>query len=99
MILGPPRPGNPAPIQEVRLRGLITLVNCTSGMLLVEDGSNRTRLRLVPTTVILNELGQRIGCAGLMRNDSIEGSGLINTRRPGVIEAKTLRRRPHLVQP
>ncbi len=99
VILGPPRPGTPAPIQEVRLHGALVSVNCPSGMLLIDDGSSRTRLRLVPMTVLVDEVGQPIGCDGLMRNDSIDGSGLINTRRPGVIEAKRLRRQSTAIQP
>jgi hypothetical protein len=95
LTVGPPRPGQKPPIIELRFRGRAVLVACAGGMLLLDDPNvGRTRLRLAADTMIVDAAQQPIGCAAIHVGDFIQGRGLINTRRPGVVDARFLTVQP-----
>ncbi|MBI3782353.1 MAG: hypothetical protein HY270_03020 [Deltaproteobacteria bacterium] len=91
LTVGPPRPGTTPPEIEIAFRGRAVVINCGGGMLLLDDPTvGRTRLRLSADTIIGNGNQQRIACQDIAVCDSVEGRGTINTRRPGVVDAKLL---------
>jgi len=92
ITVGPPPPGTPSPVRELRFRGPILVINCAQGQLLLND-EQRTRLRLEPgVTRLRDPQNQTLPCASLRPGDIVAGVGEVTTRRPGVITAKEVTR-------
>lgn len=90
VTVGPPPPGTPSPVRDLRFRGPVLVINCPQGQLLLND-EQRTRLRLEPgVTHIRTPLNQSLRCVDLRIGDTVAGLGTITTRRPGVITAKEI---------
>jgi hypothetical protein len=89
--VAPPPPGAPQMIEQVRLAGTISVVNCDSGMILLNGPAGLSRLRLSSSTVLQGGVDQQpLTCADLAVGDVLDGQGLINIRDPGVIDAQTV---------
>jgi hypothetical protein len=86
LTLDPGRPGNPSPLIELRFRGEITLINCESGMIMIDAPSGMARLRLSAESEIIDLDRHPIECSELMVGERVEGRGIIRVRRPGVID-------------
>ena len=95
VTLGPPPPGTPPPVVDIRFHGRAAVINCPGGILLLTDPIvGRTRVKLTAQTVIANAAGERIQCEGIHAGDSVVGHGLITLRKPGVVEAIAMLVRP-----
>ncbi|HVM97621.1 MAG TPA: hypothetical protein VMT89_14600 [Candidatus Acidoferrales bacterium] len=95
LIVGLPPPGTPPPQIEIAFHGRAVVINCPGGMALLDDPTiGRTRLRLSSDTIISNGNQQRIRCQDIAVGDVVSGRGTINTRRPGVVDARILTAQP-----
>jgi len=75
------------PFVEVRFRGTVAVVNCGSGLVeFIDDVTGRSRLRLGPTTALLDEALRPIRCAALDPGDRLDGKGIAKARQPDVIQ-------------
>lgn len=87
VTISPPAPGEPSPLVEVRFSGFVTLVNCESGMLLIEEQNGRSRIRLSEETELTDGEHNPIRCDDIPGGARVSGEGLIRARRPGVVDA------------
>jgi hypothetical protein len=92
--VGPPTPGNPQAIQQIRVFGTIHTsgVNCDTGNILLDvPGGGTFRVRLSPSTVIKGRADQQpLTCQDLSDGDTLDGQGLIDIHDPSVVNAQTL---------
>jgi hypothetical protein len=87
IIVAPPAASQTQPVVEVRFRGTVAVVNCDSGLVeFIDDVTGRTRLRIGPTSVLVNEALRPVRCAAVDPGDRLEGKGLAKARRPDVIQ-------------
>ncbi len=87
IIVAPPAAAQTQPLVEVRFRGTVAVVNCDSGLVeFIDDVTGRTRLRIGPTSVLVNEALRPVRCAAVDPGDRLEGKGLAKARRPDVIQ-------------
>jgi hypothetical protein len=89
--VAPPPTGAPQLIEQVRLAGTISVVNCDSAMILLNGPTGLSRVRLSPSTVIEGGIDhQPLTCQDLAAGNLLDGQGLINIRAPGVIDAQSV---------
>ena len=87
IIVAPPATAQVQPFVEVRFRGTVAVVNCGSGLVeFIDDVTGRSRLRLGPTTALLDEALRPIRCAALDPGDRLDGKGIAKARQPDVIQ-------------
>jgi hypothetical protein len=105
ITLAPPAPPPRHPPDERRARffGAVRALDCEAGTMILGSVAGDTRLRLLPTTQFLLELGrgnrQPTACSAIRIGDRVEGSGRLRLAAPGAIDAEVVifRRmeRPH----
>ena len=87
IIVAPPASAKVQPFVEVRFRGTVAVVNCDSGIVeVIDEGTGRSRLRIGPTTVLVDEALRPVRCAAVDPGDRLEGKGIAQARRPDVIQ-------------
>ncbi|MFQ5665269.1 MAG: hypothetical protein ACE5I7_02440 [Candidatus Binatia bacterium] len=90
----PPPPSGRRPIRDVPFVGDVAAINCDAGFIVIDDSSQRSRLRLSRTTLVTRPDGTPLRCGDLGLGDRVEGRGQIMLRMPGVIEATRIIARP-----
>jgi hypothetical protein len=96
IVIGPPPPGNPQPVEQRRFRGTVTpVINCQTRMILIfDDMIGETRLTLLPNTAIVDANQQSLRCSDISVGNRVDGVGVINVRRPGAVEVLRMTVRP-----
>lgn len=92
IIIAPRAPGGPQPIEERSFRGTVSpVINCETGNILIDDEmTGVSRLRLVNTTVIKTADRNPLQCQDIAAGDLVEGRGLIRADKPEEIRVDTL---------
>jgi len=80
----------PDVVEDVPVLGFVAAVRCGAGVLTLADASQRTRLRLTPTTTLSARDGSTIACEDVAVGDRVAGLGRLRVRAPGAIEATRL---------
>jgi len=89
ITLGGSPPGRD-PVQSLPFLGTAVSIDCPSGTVVIDDSVNRTRLALLPSTVIRRPNGRQLQCTDILLGDQVVGIGVLRLRSPGAIEAKTM---------
>ncbi|MFI5393963.1 MAG: hypothetical protein ACHQ9S_00395 [Candidatus Binatia bacterium] len=82
----------PPPPQEqldARFSGAVAVLDCTAGLVTVDDAVERATVQLTPQTQLTGASGA-LTCEDLQLGDSVRGKGQINLRMPGVMVATQL---------
>jgi hypothetical protein len=87
LVLNPPAPGQPQPVDQRKFGGTVAVVNCHSGLLLIfDDEIGEARLNLKNTSLIKDAALQPLSCSAIGVGDRVDGRGVIVARRPGVFD-------------
>jgi hypothetical protein len=78
------------PVRSLPFLGTAVAIDCESSTVVIDDSVNRTRLALLPSTVIRRPNRRRLQCADILLGDQVAGIGALRLRSPGAIEAKSL---------
>jgi hypothetical protein len=77
VVIAPPPPTDAQPVVEVRFRGTVDIVNCTSGNIqMTDDMAGERRLRLRARSVLVDAALQPTTCDTISVGSRIEGKGL-----------------------
>jgi len=87
LVVNPPAPGQPQPVDQRKFGGTVAVVNCHSGLLLIfDDEIGEARLNLKNTSLIKDAALQPLSCNAISVGDRVDGRGVIVARRPGVFD-------------
>lgn len=87
LVLNPPSPGQPQPVDQRNFGGTVAVVNCHSGLLLIfDDEIGEARLNLKTTSLVEDAALQPLSCTDIGVGDRVDGRGVIVARRPGVFD-------------
>jgi hypothetical protein len=85
-----PQPPPPPQAQfDVRFTGAVAALDCSAGLVVVDDSVQRTRVQLTSQTMIIGASGQRT-CQDLQLGDHVQGQGQIALPMLGMVEATQL---------
>jgi hypothetical protein len=80
VVTGPP-PGKP-----LRFNGFVTMIDCSSGLLQLNDVTNAIDVQLLPATVITRN-DQTVMCTDIQLGNRVMGTGQVDPTAPDVIDA------------
>jgi len=81
-VLGPPPPRQP-----LRFSGVIAAIDCTSGVLELDDIRTTIDVQLSAATMITGRGGQVLSCADLGVGNRVSGTGQASASDPGTLDA------------
>ena len=90
VIIGQSRPARPALSRSVPFLGRAVAVDCAAGVIAIDDGENRLRVRVSSSTAITRPNRNPIACTDIQLGDQVAGVGTLRLVSPGVIRASTL---------
>ncbi|HVN86871.1 MAG TPA: hypothetical protein VMW17_18730 [Candidatus Binatia bacterium] len=91
LTISPGQPGQPGPKQPLRFVGDVLVINCSSGMLLIDDATiGQSRLRISNTTRIVDASQRPVSCTQIVAGAHVSGQGTILVRQPGVIDVLSM---------
>jgi hypothetical protein len=89
VTLAPMPPPPQRPQLDLRFSGTVAALDCSVGLVVVDDSIQRTAVQLTAQTRLTGATGP-LTCPDLHLGDPVRGEGLINLRMPGVIVANQL---------
>jgi hypothetical protein len=89
VTIAPLAPPATRPERTARFAGAIATLDCTAGLLVVDDSAQRTTIRLTSQTRLTSGAGG-LACKDLALGDAVRGEGQVDLRMPGVIVASAL---------
>jgi hypothetical protein len=82
----------PPPLERrVSFVGRAVALDCARSRIVIDDGRQRTRLRLRNRTDIVGPDGEELTCAGVELGDRLVGIGQLDLARPAVVQARTIK--------
>lgn len=78
------------PAETLRVFGFVAAIDCSSGLLLLNDPTSSMPVRLLPGTILVRDHNTPVQCSDIRLGDRVSGTGQINPNTPGAIDARML---------
>jgi len=76
--------------KTLRVFGFVSAIDCSSGLLLLDDPTTSLPLRLLPGTILRRDNDTPLQCTDIGLGNRVSGTGQVNPDTPGQIDAKML---------